>query len=149
VHGPLAGFPVVDVKARCVDGKFHAVDSNEMAFKLAGSFGFRAALEQAKPTLLEPIMHVEVTAPPEQLGDVMGDLAHRRGRVSGTESRGHGLVVKAEVPMAEMLEYASALTSLTGGKGAFHMEFSHYDEVPAQQREKVIAEAKAKAAARP
>jgi elongation factor G len=145
-HGPLAGFPVVDVKARCVDGKFHPVDSNEMAFKLAGSFGFKAALEQARPTLLEPILHVEVTAPAEQLGEVMGDLAHRRGRVSGTESRGHGLVVKAEVPMAEMLEYASALTSLTGGKGAFHMEFSHYDEVPALQRERVIAEARAKAA---
>ncbi|MBM4384062.1 MAG: elongation factor G [Deltaproteobacteria bacterium] len=148
LHGPLAGFPVVDVKARCIDGKFHTVDSNEMAFKLAGSFGFRSALEQAKPTLLEPIMHVEVTAPADQLGDIMGDLAHRRGRVSGTESRGHGLIVKAEVPMAEMLEYASALTSLTGGKGAFHMEFSHYDEMPALQRERVIAEAKAKAAAR-
>ena len=147
-HGPVAGFPVVDVKARCIDGKFHAVDSNEMAFKLAGSYGFKAAMELAKPTLLEPIMHVEVTAPAEQLGDVMGDIAHRRGRVQGTESRGHGLVVKAEVPMAEMLEYASALTSLTGGKGAFHMEFSHYDEMPALQRERVIAEARAKAAAK-
>jgi elongation factor G len=147
-HGPLAGFPVVDVKARCIDGKYHAVDSNEMAFKLAGAYGFKAALEQAKPTLLEPIMRVEVTAPAEQMGDLMGDIAHRRGRVQGTESRGHGLVVKAEVPMAEMLEYASALTSLTGGKGAFHMEFSHYDEVPAEKREKVIAEARAKAAAK-
>jgi elongation factor G len=147
-HGPLAGFPVVDVKARCIDGKFHPVDSNEMAFKLAGSYGFKAAMEQAKPTLLEPIMRVEVAAPAEQMGDIMGDIAHRRGRVQGTESRGHGLVVKAEVPMAEMLEYASALTSLTGGKGAFHMEFSHYDEVPAQQRDRVIAEARAKAAAK-
>jgi elongation factor G len=147
-HGPLAGFPVVDVRARCIDGKFHAVDSNEMAFKLAGSYGFKAAMELARPTLLEPIMRVEVTAPPDQMGDVMGDIAHRRGRVQGTESGGHGLVVKAEVPMAEMLEYASALTSLTGGKGAFHMEFSHYDEMPAQQRDKVIAEARAKAAAK-
>jgi elongation factor G len=148
-HGPLAGFPVVDVKARCIDGKFHPVDSNEMAFKLAGSYGFKAAMELARPTLLEPIMRVDVTAPPEQMGDIMGDIAHRRGRVQGTESRGHGLVVKAEVPMAEMLEYASALTSLTGGKGAFHMEFSHYDELPAQQRDKVIAEARARAAAKP
>jgi elongation factor G len=147
-HGPLAGFPVVDVRARCIDGKFHAVDSNEMAFKLAGSYGFKAAMELARPTLLEPIMTVQVAAPPDQMGDVMGDIAHRRGRVQGTESRGQGLVVKAEVPMAEMLEYASALTSLTGGKGAFHMEFSHYDEMPAQQRDKVIAEARAKTAAR-
>ncbi len=148
-RGPLAGFPVVDVIVRCIDGKFHAVDSNEMAFKLAGSYGLKAALELAQPTLLEPIMRVEVTAPAAQLGDIMGDIAHRRGRVQGTENGSHGLVVKAEVPMAEMLEYASALTSLTGGKGAFHMEFAHYDEVPAHQREKVIAEARARAAAKP
>jgi elongation factor G len=141
--GPLAGFPVVDVRVRCVDGKFHAVDSNEMAFKLAGAFGFKAAIEQAKPTLLEPIMRVEITVPDESLGDVMGDVSSRRGRVQGTESRGHAQVVKAEVPMAEMLEYANALTSLTGGKGAFHMEFAHYDEVPAYARDKIIAEAKA------
>jgi elongation factor G len=147
-HGPLAGFPVVDVKARCIDGKFHPVDSNEMAFKLAGAYGFKAAMELANPTLLEPIMRAEVTVPPEQVGDIMGDLSHRRGRVQGTESRGAGIVIKAEVPMAEMLEYASALTSLTGGKGAFNLEFSHYDEVPALQREKVIAEARAKAAAK-
>jgi elongation factor G len=143
--GPLAGFPVVDVRVRCIDGKFHAVDSNEMAFKLAGSFGFKAAVEQAKPTLLEPIMKAEITVPDESLGDVMGDISSRRGRVQGTESRGHSQVVKAEVPMAEMLEYANALTSLTGGKGAFHMEFAHYDEVPAYERDKIIAEAKAAA----
>jgi elongation factor G len=147
-RGPLAGFPVADVRVRCVDGKFHPVDSNEMAFKLAGAYGLKAALELAAPTLLEPIMRVEVTALAEHMGDVMGDIAHRRGRVQGTESRGHGLVVKAEVPMAEMLEYASALTSLTGGKGGFHMEFSHYDELPALQRERVIAEARTKAAAK-
>ncbi len=143
--GPLAGFPVVDVRVRCIDGKFHAVDSNEMAFKLAGSFGFKAAVEQARPTLLEPIMRAEITVPDESLGDVMGDISARRGRVQGTESRGHAQVVKAEVPMAEMLEYANALTSLTGGKGAFHMEFAHYDEVPAYARDKIIAEAKAAA----
>jgi elongation factor G len=117
-----------------------------MAFKLAGSFGFKAAIEQAKPTLLEPIMKAEITVPDESLGDVMGDISSRRGRVQGTESRGHAQVVKAEVPMAEMLEYANALTSLTGGKGAFHMEFAHYDEVPAYARDKIIAEAKAAAA---
>jgi elongation factor G len=143
--GPLAGFPVVDVRVRCVDGKFHPVDSNEMAFKLAGSFGFKAAVEQARPTLLEPIMRAEITVPDDSLGDVMGDISARRGRVQGTESRGHSQVVKAEVPMAEMLEYANALTSLTGGKGAFHMEFAHYDEVPAHARDKIIAESKAAA----
>ena len=144
--GPLAGFPVVDVRVRCIDGKYHPVDSNEMAFKLAGAFGFKAAIEQAKPTLLEPIMKAEITVPDESLGDVMGDISSRRGRVQGTESRGHAQVVKAEVPMAEMLEYANALTSLTGGKGAFRMEFAHYDEVPAYERDKIIAEAKAAAA---
>ena len=143
--GPLAGFPVVDLRVRCIDGKFHSVDSNEMAFKLAGAFGFKAAVEQARPTLLEPIMRAEITVPDDSLGDVMGDISSRRGRVQGTESRGHAQVVKAEVPMAEMLEYANALTSLTGGKGAFHMEFSHYDEVPAFARDKIIAEAKAAA----
>lgn len=143
--GPLAGYPVVDVKVRCVDGKHHSVDSNEMAFKLAGSFGFKAALEKAKPTLLEPIMRVEVSVPGDFVGDVMGDVSSRRGRVQTTETRGHTAVIKAEVPMAEMLEYASALTSLTGGKGAFQMEFDHYHEVPAGERDKIIAAAKAQA----
>lgn len=139
--GPLAGYPVVDVCVRCTDGKHHAVDSNEMAFKLAGSFAFRQAMAQGKPTLLEPVMTVEVTVPDVHLGDVMGDLSSRRGRVQGTESRGSSQVIKAEVPMAEMLEYASALTSLTGGKGAYHMEFSEYQEVPAQARDQIIADA--------
>ncbi len=141
--GPLAGYPVVDFRVRCVDGKFHSVDSNEMAFKLAGSMGFKAAVEQARPVLLEPIMEAEIVVPDESVGDVMGDVSSRRGRVQTTEARGSGQVVKAQVPMAEMLEYASVLNSLTGGKGAFHMEFSHYDEVPAQARERIVAEAKA------
>jgi elongation factor G len=144
--GPLAGYPVVDVKVRCIDGKHHPVDSNEMSFKLAGSFGFKAAVEQARPTLLEPVMKVEIAVPDEHVGDVMGDVSSRRGRVQSTEARGHSQVIKAEVPMAEMLEYANTLTSLTGGKGAFHMEFSHYDEVPAHARDKVIAEAKSQQA---
>jgi elongation factor G len=145
-HGPLAGFPVVDIRVRCIDGKHHAVDSNEMAFKLAGSFGFKAATEQAKPTLLEPVMDVEVAIPDEHMGDIIGDLNSRRGRVQATESRGSGSVIKAQVPMSEMLEYASVLTSLTGGKGAFHMDFSHYEEVPAALRDRIIEEAKAQAA---
>ena len=142
-HGPLAGFPVVDVRVRCIDGKHHPVDSNEMAFKLAGSFGFKAAAEQAHPTVLEPLMRVEVVAPDAHMGDVIGDLNSRRGRVQSTDQRGSTSVIKAQVPMAEMLEYASVLTSLTGGQGAFHMAFSHYEEVPAQLRDRIIDEAKA------
>jgi len=139
--GPLAGYPVVDVRVRCVDGKHHSVDSNEMAFKLAGSFGFKAALEKAKPTLLEPVMNLEVTVPDDSVGDVMGDLSSRRGRVQSSEARGNATVIQATVPMSEILEYQSALTSITGGQGAFHMEFSHYDEAPAPVRDKVVAEA--------
>jgi len=140
--GPLAGFPVVDVKVVCVDGKHHPVDSNELAFKLAGSYALRAAARAARPVLLEPCMRVEVTIPVECLGDVLGDLASRRGSVQGSETPGSEARIRAIVPMAEMLEYASVLTSLTGGKGAFHMESSHYDEVPAQVREKIVAEAR-------
>ena len=142
-HGPLAGFPVVDIRVRCIDGKHHSVDSNEMAFKLAGSFGFKAAAEQARPTVLEPVMHVEVSAPDEHMGDVIGDLNSRRGRVQATDQLGSTSVIKAQVPMAEMLEYASVLTSLTGGKGAFQMAFAHYEEVPAAFRDKIVEEAKA------
>ncbi len=142
-RGPLAGYPVVDVRVRCIDGKHHSVDSNEMAFKLAGSFGFKTAVEQAKPTLLEPIMNVEISAPDDYVGDIMGDVSSRRGRVQSSEAQGSATVVQAQVPMAEMLEYASSLTSMTGGQGEFTMEFSHYEEAPAQVREKIIAEANA------
>jgi elongation factor G len=143
VAGPLAGFPVVDVRVRCIDGKHHSVDSNEMAFKIAGSVGFKAGVEKARPTLLEPIMNAEISCPEGSVGDIMGDVSGRRGRVQTSEVKGSSQVIKAQVPMAEMLEYASTLTSLTGGKGAFHMEFSHYEEVPAQVREKIVAEAQA------
>ncbi|HBZ68235.1 MAG TPA: elongation factor G [Deltaproteobacteria bacterium] len=146
LRGPLTGYPVVDVRVRCIDGKHHPVDSNEMSFKLAGSYGFKAAMEQARPTLLEPIMDVEVSAPDQHVGDVMGDISQRRGRVQSTEARGTAQTIRAQVPMAEMLEYASALTSMTGAKGSFAMSFSHYDEVPAQFRDRVIAEAKARQA---
>jgi elongation factor G len=145
--GPLAGFPVVDLRVRCIDGKYHSVDSNEMAFKLAGSFGFKAAVEKAHPTLLEPVMKVEIVSPSDFVGDILGDVSSRRGRVLSSESRGTAQVIQAQVPMAEMLEYASALTSITGGQGEFHMEFSHYDEAPAQVKDRVIAEAQAARAA--
>jgi elongation factor G len=141
--GPVAGYPVVDIRVHCVDGKHHAVDSNEMAFKLAGSFGFKAAVEKAKPTLLEPIMDVGISAPGEFVGDIMGDISSRRGRLQSSEAKGGTQVIQAQVPMAEMLEYASALTSMTGGQGEFQMSFSHYDEVPAQVREKIVAAAQA------
>lgn len=141
--GPLAGFPVVDVRVRCVDGKHHAVDSNEMAFKLAGAFGFKSAIEKAQATLLEPVMDVHVSVPDQYVGDVMGDLSSRRGRVGAGGAQGSSQVIEAQVPMSEMLEYASTLTSITGGQGEFHMEFSHYDEAPAHVREKVVAAAAA------
>jgi len=141
--GPLAGYPVVDVRVHCIDGKHHAVDSNEMAFKLAGSFGLKAALQQAKPVLLEPVMDVEVSIPGSYVGDIMGDLSSRRGRVQSSEAKGSTQVIQAQVPMSEMLEYASQLTSMTGGQGEFHMEFSHYDESPSHVRDKIIAQAQA------
>ena len=140
--GPLAGYPVVDVKVQCVDGKYHSVDSNEMAFKLAGSFALKAAVEKAGPVLLEPYMNVEVIVPDENVGDVMGDISSRRGTVQTTEARGHSAVVLATVPMSEMLEYATTLTSITGGKGEFHMRFSHYDPLSGKLAEKVIEASK-------
>lgn len=140
--GPLAGFPVVDVKVECVDGKYHSVDSNEMAFKLAGSFALRAAVEQAGPVLLEPYMNVEVIVPDQNVGDVMGDISARRGTVQTTEARGQSAAVIATVPMSEMLEYAVTLTSLTAGKGEFHMRFSHYAPLAGKLAEKVLAAAR-------
>ncbi|MBW2693129.1 MAG: hypothetical protein JRE57_10905 [Deltaproteobacteria bacterium] len=112
-----------------------------MAFKLAGSFGLRAAIQQAKPVLLEPVMDVEVSIPGAYVGDIMGDLSSRRGRVQSSEAKGSTQVIQAQVPMSEMLEYASQLTSMTGGQGEFHMEFSHYDEAPSHVKEKIVAEA--------
>jgi len=141
--GPIAGYPVVDVRVRCIDGKHHSVDSNEMAFKLAGSFGFKAAVEKAGATLLEPIMDVDISSPGDFVGDIMGDISSRRGRVQSSETKGATHAIQAQVPMAEMLEYASTLTSMTGGQGEFHMTFSHYEEVPAHLREKIAAEARA------
>ena len=136
--GVLAGFLCVDLKVTLDDGSFHAVDSSEMAFKIAGSLAFKKAAEEAQPTLLEPIMYVTITTPEEFMGDIMGDLNSRRGRVLGMDSAGKNQVIKANVPMAEFLTYAPDLRSMTGGRGVYTMEFSHYDEVPAQIAEKIV-----------
>ena len=141
-RGYLAGFPVVDFKVELFDGSYHEVDSSEMSFKIAGSLAFKKGMENARPVLLEPIMNVEVYAPEENAGDIMGDLNGRRGRIMGMDVKGHTQVVKAQVPLSEMLSYAPVLTSMTGGRGSYKMEQSHYDIVPAHIAEKVIAEAK-------
>jgi elongation factor G len=141
-EGFLAGYPVVDVQVKLYDGKHHPVDSSDMAFQIAGSIGFKAAAEKAQPVLLEPIMNVEITVPDENVGDVIGDLNSRRGRVLGTTPRGHSNVVAAEVPLAEMLTYAPDLTSMTGGRGDYTMEFLRYEQVPAHIAQKVIDDAK-------
>ena len=138
-EGAIAGYPVVDVKVRLYDGAFHSVDSSEMAFKVAGSMAFKSAVEKASPVLLEPFVKVEVLAPSELVGEVMGDLSGRRGRPMGIEQRGERQVVEAEVPQAEMLTYARDLRSITGGRSNFHVEFSHYEEVPPNLVERVLA----------
>ena len=140
IKGFLAGFPMVDFRVRLKDGQYHDVDSSEMAFKIAGSMAYQQAMEQARPTLLEPIMHVDVTAPSEYVGDLMGDLNSRRGRVEGVDAEEDTQVVHARVPMSEMLMYGSTLRSITQGRGSFHMEFSHYEEVPRGLQEKIIVE---------
>ncbi len=142
-HGELAGAPVKGVRVVLVDGSYHSVDSSEMAFKIAGSMAFKTAYEKAEPVLLEPIMEVEVTAPDETVGAVNGDLNSRRGRLQGMEPHGGMTSIKAEVPMSEMLTYSQALTSMTGGRGDYHMHFARYEEVPTHIAQKVIAAAQA------
>ncbi|MGZ8796632.1 MAG: elongation factor G [Thermoanaerobaculia bacterium] len=142
LKGFLAGFPVVDFRVRLKDGQYHDVDSSEMAFKIAGSLAFQQGMEAGKATLLEPIMHVDISAPSEYVGDLMGDLNSRRGRVEGVDTDGDAQKVKARVPLAEMLTYGSTLRSITQGRGSFHMEYSHYEEVPRTLQEKIVAEAK-------
>jgi elongation factor G len=142
-NGYLAGYPVVDWKVTVYDGSYHDVDSSEMAFKLAARKAFKAAMAACKPTLLEPIMNAEVQAPVEFAGDLMGDLNGRRGRISGMDTRGGTQIIRAHVPMSEMLNYQNDLISMTQGRGSFTMEFDHYDYVPAQQADKIIAAAKA------
>ena len=138
-QGSIAGYPVVDVKVRLYDGAFHSVDSSEMAFKVAGSMAFKNAVEQARPVLLEPYVKVEVLAPSELVGDIMGDLSGRRGRPMGIEQRGERQVVQAEVPQIEMLTYARDLRSITGGRANFHVEPGHYEEVPPNLVDRVLA----------
>jgi elongation factor G len=140
-RGVLAGFPMVDFKVTLVDGKEHSVDSSEMAFKIAGRKAFKECANTCKPTMLEPIMQIEVYTPEDSMGDVMGDLNSRRGRVQGMDSEDGTTTVRAQVPLAEMLTYAPTLRSITGGRGDFHMEFSHYAEIPKQLQEKIIAAA--------
>ncbi len=143
VRGYLAGYPLVDFKAKLYDGSYHNVDSSEMAFKVAGSLAFKKAMEQAKPVLLEPVVLLTVSIPDEFMGDVIGDLSSRRGKVLGSDSQGGLTDVRAHVPMCEVLRYAPDLRSMTGGQGVFTMEFDHYEEAPAPVVEKVVAEYKA------
>lgn len=140
-RGPLAGYPAVDMRVTVYDGSFHPVDSSDMAFKIAGSMGFKKGVIQADPVLLEPIMTMEITVPEENMGDVIGDLNARRGRVLGMDGVGNTKTIRAQVPMAEVLRYASNLRSMTGGRGNFTMEFSHYEEVPPHLAERIITEA--------
>jgi elongation factor G len=140
--GVIAGFPVVDVKVAVYDGSFHNVDSSEMAFKISGSMGFKKGAQEAKPVLLEPIMDMVVSMPKECVGDVIGDLNSRRGKVMGMDSKEKAEEVNVQVPMAEILEYAPDLTSITGGRGSFTTKFSHYQEVPSHLTEKIVAAAK-------
>ncbi len=142
-RGYLAGFPVVDFRVVLYDGSYHDVDSNDLSFQMAGRIAFKKAMETAKPTILEPIMAVEITVPDDFAGSIMGDLNSRRGRIQGMDNKAGNTVVKAEVPMAEMLTYGVELTSMTQGRGSFNMEMHHYDVVPGQLQEKIIEKAKA------
>jgi elongation factor G len=138
--GIVAGFPVIGVTAVVYDGSYHDVDSSEMAFKIAGSMAFKKAMETAKPVLLEPVVTMEIVVPSDYMGDVMGDINSRRGKVLGMDSRGRNQVVRAEVPMSEALTYAIDLRSMTSGQGYFTQAFSRYEEVPAHIADKVVKE---------
>lgn len=146
LRGYLAGYPVVDFRVTVFDGSYHPVDSNELSFKMAGSIAFKDGMGKARPTLLEPVMNVEVYGPSEYAGDLMGDLNSRRGRISGMDTRGNLTIIKAQVPMAEMLTYEQHLTSATGGRGSYSMDYSHYEEVPSHLQAKIIEKAKAERA---
>ena len=143
LRGFMAGYPMVDFQVDLYDGQYHDVDSSEMSFKIAGSLAYKDAVAKCRPTLLEPIMKVEIAVPEEYAGAVMGDLSSRRGRPQGMEPRGGLQVIRAEVPLSEMLSYDAELTSMTGGRGSYHMEMGHYDEVPGHLQEKVVAAARA------
>jgi elongation factor G len=137
-NGVIAGYPLIDIKARLFDGSYHDVDSNEMAFKIAASMALKNAISKCSPVLLEPIMRVEVVIPEEYLGDIMGDITSRRGRVEGMDARGNAQVVRSMVPLAQMFGYATSLRSNTQGRGVFSMHFDHYEEVPKSISEEII-----------
>lgn len=134
---------MVDFKVQLIDGSYHTVDSDDLSFQMAGRKAFKGAIEKAHAVLLEPVMQVEVVGPQDNSGDLMGDLNSRRGRIQGMDSRGAQQVIKAIVPMSEMLNYPQTLNSITGGRGTYHMEFSHYDEVPTHIAQKIIQQAQA------
>ncbi len=139
--GVLAGFPLQDIKVSVYDGKYHAVDSKEVAFRAAGKGAFIEAVKNAKPSLLEPIVHLEVTIPADNIGDITGDLAGKRGRIEGQEMLpGNMIVIKALVPLSELTQYNSQLKSVTGGQGSYSMELSHYDPTPSNIQQQVIAQ---------
>ena len=142
VEGVIAGYPVVDIRVSLYDGSFHTVDSSEMAFKIAASMGFKKGVLLCQPTLLEPIVSIDIEIPDEYMGDVIGDLNGRRGRVLGMDTSGSHQIIKGQVPLAEILRYAAELRSMTSGRGTFSFSHSHYEEVPAQIAEKIIAQAK-------
>jgi len=147
--GVLAGYPTVDFKVILYDGSYHEVDSSDIAFKIAASKAFKLAMREAKPTILEPVMAVEVYSPENYMGDIMGNLNGRRGKLQGMEQKGNMRIIKATVPMAEMLDFEPTLTSITGGRGSFLMEFSTYEEVPSHLQQKIIAEAVKEGRAKP
>jgi len=141
-EGILAGYPIVDVRVSLYDGSFHNVDSSEMAFKIAGSMGFKKGFQQCQPTLLEPIVDIVIEVPDDYMGDVIGDLNSRRGKVLGMDKKGLNQLIMGQVPLSEILNYAGDLTSITSGRATFSYTISHYDEVPSHLQEKIIAEAK-------
>ena len=141
--GPLAGYPVVDFRCTLYDGSYHSVDSSEMAFKIAASLGFKKAFMDARPVLLEPVVNMEITVPDQNMGDIIGDITKKRGRVLGMEPSGRGTqVVKAHAPLAEVFRYAIDLRSMTQGRGSFTMTFDHYEEVPGNLAEAIIVQHK-------
>jgi elongation factor G len=141
-NGVLAGYPMVDIRVTLVDGSYHDVDSNEMAFKIAGSMGLRAGCSEARPVILEPMMKVEVVTPEDYMGDVVGDLNRRRGKVQGMNERGNAKSVDAEVPLSEMFGYATQLRSMSQGRATYTMQFDHYEEVPNNIAKEIIASVK-------
>jgi elongation factor G len=134
----LAGYPTVDVRATLTDGKYHDVDSSEMAFKIAGTMAFKEAARKAKPCLLEPIMNVEVSTPDDYMGDVMGDLSSRRGKLGGMEQKGNSQIIRAQVPLSEMFGYATDLRSRTQGRATYTMQFDSYQQMPSNVQEEIV-----------